>query len=104
MRRRYPLAERRAFVALYHKSSLTQADFAREHRLNLGTFRQWLYRAGKASAASQPVFEEVPLPERWLGVGPAIEIGVGSEITIRLGSATSPEFLGQLVRHLRPPC
>ena len=104
LRRRYSLVERQTWVARYRKSPLTQADFARRHGLNLGTFRQWLYRSPKAATATEPVFQEVRLAGGWPAANPAVEIGVGSEITIRLGSATSPEFIGQLVRHLRPPC
>ena len=71
LRRRYSRDERRKWVARFRKSPLTQADFAREHDLKLGTLRRWLYRSSNGSAAREPVFKEVPLPEGWLRATPA---------------------------------
>ena len=102
--RRYSAAERRTWVTRYHKSSLTQGEFARRHKLNLGTFRGWLYRSAKASVDQRPLFQELVLPETLVRTPPVVEIAVGSEVTIRLGVRPSAKFLGQLVRHLRPSC
>ncbi len=103
-RRKFTAAQRDGFVRLYRQSAVTQAQFARTHRLKLGTLLRWLYRRPNPTRRSAPLFKEVLLSPQTTAVAHGIEIGVGRDITVRLGSAATPEFIAQLVRNLRPPC
>lgn len=102
IRRRYSAAQRRNFVRLYRKSGLSQSEFARTHDLKPPTLHQWLHRAKPQPTSSGPVFQEMPLPSPL--VAPVLEITVGPEITLRLRAQVSPEFIAQIVQHLRRPC
>ena len=97
-RRRYSSEQRQEFIALFRKSSLSQSQFAHQHGLKLCTFNRWLHRAPRPAKAPTPVFQEVFLPS------PEVEIGVGSGITVKLGLQSSPEFIAQIVHHLRRSC
>ena len=102
IRRHYTAAQRRKLVRLYRKSELSQSEFARTHGLKPPTLHQWLHRTNARSTPSRPIFQEVPLPSPL--VAPALEITVGPEITLRLRAQVSPEFVAQIVQHLRRPC
>ena len=97
-------AQRRKFIELFHAGHLTRSEFARKHGLKPGTFQQWLYRLNHRSNAGRAVFQEVHLPAPLLAAAPTVEISVGAEITLRLSSPASPEFIAKVVHHLRRPC
>jgi transposase-like protein len=106
-RPRYSAGERQRLVAAWRGSGQTQAAFAQEHEIGLGTFRQWLYRGERPKARSRKVaFREVTHRGQALELlmSPAVEIAVGPEITVRLKGACDPEVIAQLVGRLRRPC
>ena len=98
----------RLTLTLYRRSGLSASVFVREHDLNLSTLYQWMHRVKPAArpsvGRSVPIFKEVllsasPLIPIW-----AAEIAVGNELTLRLGSQASPEFIAQVIHQLRRPC
>ena len=104
-RRRYTAAQRQEYLDLYCRSGLSAPVFARNHDLNITTLYQWLHRVKKAGhRPAVPLFTEVllsappPIPV-WTA-----EIAVGNELTLRLGSQASAEFIAQLLQQLRRPC
>ena len=106
-RARYSAGERQSFVAAWRKSGQTQAAFAQDHRIRLGTLRRWLYRAEPARTQPAEVeFREVKNVARaWESIiSPAVEIAVGPEITVRLKGSYGPELIARLVEQLRRPC
>ena len=103
-RRRYTLAQRQEFLALYRRSGLSASVFVREHDLKVSTLYQWLHRVKPAPRTSVPRFQEVLLSAPPLIPAWAAEIAVGHELTLRLGSQFSPEFIAQVIQELRRPC
>jgi transposase-like protein len=95
-RQRYTPQQRNDFVVQFRKSGLTQAEFARRHDLKLCTLQQWLHLSLKPAKPSG--FKELFLPVA------ALELCVGHDITLKLGSSVSPEFVAQLIQQLRSPC
>ena len=104
VRRKFTVAERNGFVRLYRQSGVTQAQFARTHRLKLGTLLRWLYRRPNPTRPPAALFKEILLPPQATTAPDRIEIGVGRDIIVRLGSAATPDFIAQLVRNLHRPC
>lgn len=103
-RRRYTRAQRQEFLALYRRSGLSASAFVRQHDIKPSTLYQWAHRVKPAARPSAPLFKEVllsapPLLALW-----AAEIAVGNELTLRLGSQASPEFIAQVIHQLRRPC
>jgi transposase-like protein len=106
-RARYSAAERRRLVAAWQNGGQTQAAFAQEHQIRVGTLRRWLYRGKRPQAGlGRVAFREVTHPGQALElmVPPVVEIAVGPEITVRLKGACDPEVVAQLVERLRRPC
>lgn len=101
-RRKFTPAERQRLVALYRTSTLTQAQFAREHDLRLYTFQQWLYR--KRARPKRPVFKELLLPAASPGASWSAEISLGADITVRLGSVADAKLIAEVVKRLRRSC
>ena len=60
--------ERQGWIQAWEQSGQTQAEFAAEHGLSVGTLRNWLRRASRPSANGHdhPKFVEVDL-ERLVG-------------------------------------
>ena len=102
-RRRFSSEERDRFVELYLRGGVTQGEFARTHQLKLGTLARWLYRRGKRGRSARPVFQELLLPAGGAAATDVIEMSVGSEITLRFKARIAPEFIAQLIEHLRKP-
>ena len=103
-RRSYSAPERQRFVELCRQSGLTQAQFARERGLRLGTLQRWLYRSKRRRVEPGPVFEEVLVSSPPLGPTWIAEIAAGEDITLRFGSHVSPEFVARVMHLLRRPC
>lgn len=76
-RRRATTEERQRWIDAWEQSQQTQAEFAAQHGLSVGTLRNWLRQASRPSADERPhpKFVEVDL-----------ERLVGSEATARPGS------------------
>ena len=60
-RRTFTGDERADWVSRVRSSGLTQAEFAREHGLKLGTLQRWLY--GRGAPAARKRKPPVPAPE-----------------------------------------
>ena len=106
-RPRYSAEDRERFVALWRKSGQTQMEFAQRSGLKLTTLRQWLYGRQPTGADQGAVNlrEITSLVPSWTPApSPAVEIAVGPEITVRLGGSCRPEFIAQVVEHLRRSC
>lgn len=106
-RRQYTPEERGRLIAEYAESGLNQKAFAEERGINVGTFRQWLYRSDReegVGTAQEPTFQEIslrdlPSPGSW-----AAEISWPQGPTIRLSSDVSPAWAGELIKTLQASC
>ena len=103
-RRRFTTAQRQEFLAQYRRSGLSAPAFVRQHGLNLSTLYQWIHRTKSAPRRSAPLFKEVLLSGAPLLPAWAAEIAIGNELTLRLGSHISAEFIAQVIQQLRRPC
>jgi transposase-like protein len=89
-------ATRRAMVARYHSSQLTQRAFCAQAGIPISTLQWWLVQARREAAPALPVtFTEVPRPggaPSHHGVGPpwAIEIVTRTGVTVRLREPLAP--------------
>lgn len=100
-RRRTPLDRRRAMVATFRASGLTQAAFARREGLNAKTLSHWLKPGAGAMAPPAPVrFAQVSLPgPSAVAVSPTtLEVGLADGTIVRGGDARA---VAELVRALR---
>jgi transposase-like protein len=98
-RRRRTAAQRQRLLARYHRSQLSQAEFAARHGIGHSTLARWLSDARADDRAPMP-FAEVSLPPAsrpW-----AVEIASPSGWTVRLQNAATPSALPQLLSAL--PC
>ena len=94
-------------MAAWRSSGQTQAAFARERAVRLGTLRRWVYRSERTKIRGVKVdFREVKnVAGAWDSlVSPAVEIAVGPEITVRLRGSCGPEVIARLVEQLRRSC
>ena len=107
-RRQYTPEERARLVAEYAESELTQKAFAEERGINVGTFRQWLYRKDReedVGTAQEPTFQEIPLAaglpstDSW-----AAEISWPQGPTVRLSAQASPAWISELIKVLERSC
>lgn len=80
----------------YHRSQLTQAEFAARHGIGLSTLDKWLREERGVDAASPPVrFQEVMLSStapRW-----AVEVVNPQGWTVRLQAASDFEAIASLL-------
>jgi hypothetical protein len=77
-------------------------QFAQRHGLSTGRLHYWVYGASKAS---EPVFQEVRLPE--VAVTPrawSAEVGLPDGTRVRLVQGTDLDWTMALVKGLRRPC
>lgn len=103
-RRHYTREERGDFVARFRSSGLSLSEFARRHNLKLPTLCQWIQQAKPGPSPAAPVFQEILLSAARPSPGWSAELTVGADLTLRLGSAATPEFLAQLIQQLRRSC
>ena len=99
VRRRKTAEQRHQLLARYHRSQLTQRDFAVRHGLGLSTLSKWLRRESKQSLP--PVqFQEVrlhnPIP------GWAVEVVSPQGWIVRLHNSSEVPTLPLLLRAV--PC
>lgn len=110
-RRRLPLADRERFVRAWEQSDQTQRDFAHEHGLSYGTFRNWIRRlasAGGQPAPASPIrFQEIPLQELLGSAGTPetcpweAEIRLPSGVILALAPGIELERVRQLLEAAR---
>jgi hypothetical protein len=93
--------QRRQLLARYHRSSLSQADFAAGHGLGLSTLGKWLREERCAKPTSPAVsFQELVLPGA--GSGWAVEVVSPQGWTLRLRVVSDLHALAPLLQAL--PC
>mgnify|MGYP001599034656 FL=1 len=107
LRRRAADTTRRAIVARYHRSDLTQRAFCEQAGIPVSTLQWWLAKARREAAPATPVtFTEVPLPndaqpDRGGGPAWAVEILTRTGVTLRLREPLAPAVLRFLLRGAR---
>jgi transposase-like protein len=99
VRRRRTPKQRQRLVTRFHRSRLTQRDFAARHGIGLSTLNKWL-RLERDAVPAKVKFQEVRLPTptpRW-----PIEVVSPQGWIIRLQNSSEVQALPQLLRAL--PC
>jgi transposase-like protein len=106
VRRKWTAAERAQWIERFRASGLTQSEFAQQQGLNLGTFRQWIYRPKSERAPpDSPQFHEIRLealpssPGAW-----GLELAVGKSLILRWRQPPSTEELLRMLRELPVAC
>ena len=91
--------DRERILAAYRESGLTQSEFAKTHKLNVGTLRGWIYRPPKRSLeeaeGNSARFIEVKAERN---VGRPLILRVGPGIELELEELPPPEYLAALAR------
>jgi len=98
-RRRWTAAQRQRLLARYHRSQLSQAEFATRHGIGYSTLARWLSEA-RADDRPPMQFAEVQMPPAvrlW-----AVEIASPSGWTVRLQNSAAVPALAQVLSAL--PC
>lgn len=95
-RRRLTKQQRQRLLARYHRSPLTQAEFAAQHGIGLSTLGKWLREERAQNASPRPVrFQEVALPSltpHW-----AVEVVSPQGWTVRLHTVSDFEVISSLL-------
>jgi len=97
-------AEREAMVAAYEASGLTQAAFARKHRVKLGTLQGWVYRARHAPKMTEqpaPTFVEVQRPAAAATqTAGHVVVHVSEHLVMELDEVPAASWVAELARAL----
>jgi transposase-like protein len=99
VRRRRTPKQRQRLVARFHRSRLTQRDFAARHGIGFSTLSKWL-RLERDAVPAKVKFQEVQLlnpTPRW-----PIEVVSPQGWIVRLQNSSEVQMLPQLLRAL--PC
>jgi transposase-like protein len=99
VRRRKTSEERQRLVARFHKSQMTQRDFAVRHGIGMSTLSKWL-RVEVKPKPPRVKFQEVVLPNTPLRY--AVEVVSPQGWTVRLQNSSEIESLSQVLQAL--PC
>lgn len=102
-------------LSRYRASGLGLKRFAQEEGIPAGRLHYWLYQKHRAGSrrrlepgverVSAAVFQEVKLAGGLpSSAGWAVEISLPSGVTTRFNAATSPLWIGAVVRALERPC
>ena len=98
---------RRAIVARYHRSDLTQRAFREQAGIPMSTLQWWLVKARREAAPATPItFREVPWPDdvrpgRGVDLAWAVEIVTRTGVTLRLREPLAPAALVALLHGAR---
>jgi transposase-like protein len=99
IRRRTDATKREQLLEAFDRSGLSAAEFARQHRLNYGTFYGWRHRRNQSRELPAFVQVEVAAPS-----APAeLLIEVGAAAQIRLQSEKQIALAVKLLQQLNPP-
>ena len=85
-------------LAMFERSGLSAAAFARRHRLNHTTFCGWRHRSGRIQSPTDFVQIELPTTP-----APAEVVIEWNGARMRIGSAGQIELAARLLRALNPP-
>ena len=90
------MAQRQRLLARYHRSPLTQGEFAAQHGIGLSTLGKWLREEGQVRQSAAPMrFQEVMLPSttsQW-----AVEVVSPQGWTVRLHATSDFEVMSSLL-------
>lgn len=91
-----------SLVADFRRSSLTQAEFARLHGLNLHTFRGWIYRLPRHHEPDAPDFLPLRLVEDAPDAPPPglCEVELPTGTILRFTERPDASFLASLLLQL----
>lgn len=106
---------RERLVAKYHRSDLSQSDFALKHGISLSTLQLWLRESRKTESESGFADSVENAQDRqWIEAGvlepsKAEELGevvveFADGMRLSFGSQMAPEQLVQIIQSLRQPC
>jgi hypothetical protein len=97
---------RAAAVGRFRSSGLTQREFARRQKLNLGTFRNWLYKPGAGNLSGpQPVaMQEIGIESLLKGDGWAAEVAFSSGTVVRIRPGADPGWVKSILEPFHRPC
>jgi transposase-like protein len=98
-RGRWTRKQRQRLLAKFHKSQLTQHEFANQHGVGLSTLSKWL-RLERDAVPAKVAFKEVQLPSP-VKHGP-IEVVSPQCWIVRLQNGSDVQLLPELLRTL--PC
>ena len=98
-RHRRSAEQRQRLLARFHKSHMTQQEFAVHHGVGLSTLSKWL-RCEDNASQSPVKFKEVVLPHKPLGY--AVEVVSPLGWTVRLQNSSELQMLPQVLQAL--PC
>ena len=87
-------------VEEFERSGLSHEVFCAQQRLNVGSFRGWLYRLRSGSPRLLPVRVGPPSAS---GDEDLVEVASGG-VTVRLRSGVGPSYVAELVSRLRDRC
>lgn len=103
-------------VGQFERSGLTQEAYAEQRGIPVGTLRSWIYRLRRerhdaARAESTPILpvrvitSTAPLARQPDDAGPAaIEVAVGTALTVRFPMGTAPTLIAEIVALLHERC
>jgi hypothetical protein len=96
-------------VEEFERSGLSHEAFCAEQRLNVGSFRSWLYRLRNDSARGKVARSATRLLPVRVGAAGAggdedlVEVAIGG-ILVRVRSGVGPAYVAELVSRLRDRC
>jgi hypothetical protein len=105
MQARKSRSEWSAIIKAFGRSSMSHEEFCSERRLNLGTFRVWLYRLRRETSAPPAVtllpIEVTPAAPPCLSTDVVIAVA-GLELRVPIGADI--QYVAGLVAELRSRC
>ena len=96
-RRHWTPLQRQRLLARFHRSQLTQREFASRHGVGLSTLSKWLRSEGKATLP-RVKFQELALPNA--APGWAVEVVSPKGWTVRLQESSAIRTLPRVLRAL----
>ena len=86
---------------LFHQSDFTQQEFAREHDLNIHTFRGRLYRNPSTNSQSNlSPFVQLQVKDFPSLNSPSLDLSLG-RLQLRFSTLPDPHWIAQLVHYVR---
>lgn len=94
----------RRIVTEFERSGRTQESFARSRKLNVWTFRTWLYRIRAEKRQKQPtaapLVEVEVVGDSVTAVRDAVYIRTGNGVTVEFQGTPTPSYLAAVVLQL----
>jgi len=104
IRTRLSAAQRERVLQAYHRSGLSQRDFARQARIGLSTLQLWLRKAAAAPPESGGSFIEVSNLLARAGSRAPYRLHLPGEVSLEIGQGFEPQELASLLGLLRSLC